>query len=98
MNDDSQIISEFFDDSFSSKVKVNIAILIVTGTLNTILLKLQNGTYNLKDGLFQCNLIFLGQFFNLLIFYGRLFLIRNKKRQHFIKYKNKAMMRGKVIS
>ena len=96
MNDDSQIVSEFFNDSFSSQVKIHIAILVVTGTLNTILFKIQNDAYSLKDGLFQCDLIFLGQFLNLVIFYARLFIIRNKKRQHFIKYKNRAMMKGKV--
>ena len=96
MNDDSQIVSEFFNDSFSSQVKVNIAVLVVTGSLNIILFKVQTDTYKIKDGLFQCFLIFTAQFINLVIFYGKLFLVKDKKRQHFIKYKNRAMMRGKV--
>lgn len=57
---------------------------------------LNNTRWNLKDGLFQTNLIFIAQFFNLVIFYLKLFLIKNKKNSHFLKYKNRAMMKGKV--
>ena len=46
--------------------------------------------------LFLTLLIFLGQFINLIIFGGRL-LLKNKRQQHFIKYKNRAMSRGKVL-
>jgi hypothetical protein len=95
MNDESQILSEIFNDSFSSQVKVNIAILIITGTLNIILFKVAIESFNFKDGLFLSMLIAIGQCLNLFVFGFRL-LWKGNHKSHFSKYKNRASTRGKV--
>lgn len=94
----SQISFDITPSRFTSKVIVSTVILIVAGSFNTIVFKAQSRNFGLKQEniSIQTFIILLGQYINLIIFYMRIFLIQRRKRTHFRKYKNKALMSGKL--
>jgi drug/metabolite transporter (DMT)-like permease len=51
----------------------------------------------MKDALLQSTFLSMGQFLNFLIFSVRLYWISRKSVDHFTKYRNKALRKGKVI-
>lgn len=94
---ESQISFDTTPSRFTTKVIVSTAVLIIAGSFNTITFKVQTRNFGLKahNVNIQTFFVLLGQFINLIIFYLRIFLRTRRRRTHFRKYKNKALMSGK---
>lgn len=82
---------------FTTKVIVSTQGLLICGALNTILLKTQTKNFGLSGSSIslQTFIMFIGQYINLVVFYCRIFASGSKRRTHFRKYKNRALMSGK---
>jgi drug/metabolite transporter (DMT)-like permease len=82
---------------YTPKVIINTITFLVCGALNTILFKTQTKDFGLTRNSIsiQTFIIFIGQYFNLVFFYGRISLSPTKRRNHFRKYKNRALMSGR---
>lgn len=82
---------------FTSKVIISTAGLLLCGALNTILFKAQTKNFGLSSNSIsiQTFIMFIGQYLNLIVFNCRIFASGAKRRTHFRKYKNRALMSGK---
>ncbi len=82
---------------FTPKVIISTAGLLICGAVNTILFKAQTKNFGLSNNSIslQTFIMFIGQYINLIVFYCRIFASGSKRRTHFRKYKNRALMSGK---
>lgn len=96
----SQISFDIIPSRFTPKVTTATIALIITGSVNIILMKFQTRNLGLErsDVSIQSFIVMLGQFLNLIIFYLRICFSKRRKRTHFRKYKNKSLMSGKLYS
>ena len=96
----SQISFDFTPSRFTSKVIIATITLILTGSLNTILFKLQTKNFGLKQEMIsiQTFFMFIGQYLNLIYFYLKILLVKRRNITHFRKYKNRALMSAKKFN
>ena len=91
-------IFDFSPSRFSTKVLASTVALILCGTLNTMLFKAQTKDMGLDRRFIsvQTFIVFIGQYLNLIIFYTRIIIFPVRRRTHFRKYKNRALMSGRL--
>lgn len=89
---------QFATTKFTPKVIISTIGLLICGALNTILFKMQTKNFGLARSSIsiQTFITFIGQYLNLIIFYGRIGIFAGKRRTHFRKYKNRALMSGRL--
>lgn len=80
---------------WSTRVIVATAIMVVSGTMNTISFKFQN-QYNYKHSFVQTSLMFVGEFLNLIIFAGML-VPSESRMNHFREIRSEAAKANKSL-
>lgn len=80
---------------WTTQVLVATAIMVISGTMNTISFKFQN-KYDYKHGFLQTCLMFIGEYFNLIIFAVSIAGAK-KSQQHFQQLRNDAIVGGKKL-
>ena len=80
---------------WSTKVIVATAIMVVSGTMNTISFKFQN-QYNYKHSFVQTSLMFVGEFLNLIIF-GAMLVSDEQRSNHFRELRSDAAKGNKSM-
>lgn len=81
-------LSDKKNTTFTPKVIIATAIMLISGTMNTLSFKLENER-NFKHGMVQTGLMFFGEYLNILIF-GLMLIPTTKRRDHFIELTDKA--------
>lgn len=71
------------------------ALLLVSGTINTIGFKYQGYNYNFKHGMLQAFFMFIGEFFNLLTFTVPLMFSPRMRKEHFDELQEEAVTKGR---
>ena len=87
----------FITPRFSKKVIIATFCLIGCGALNTILFKEQTASFGLSESMIsvQVFIIVIGQYMNLILFYGKIMMHRRNLMVHFQKYKNRSILSGR---
>jgi hypothetical protein len=88
---------DFSPAQFSNKILISTILLIVSGVLSTLLFKDQTSSFGLPEMFIsiQVVFIFMGQYFNLIIFYLKIMFFRKDKQAHFQKYKQRSLLSGR---